>query len=162
MQKRKGSTMYLEKRYINHATVLDCYGAFEPEDHAAFLQAFETIHAEGCRHLVINLTSVYRIAPDSIPLLQFAHDYFVGSEGRISLVSPLSAVRQQLERARIPHRIPTYLSVYDALHRPNALTPTLLTSYEPCNSSSPPLASSQTCQPERISLPQGYSSPSPV
>ena len=50
--------MYLEKRHIHKSTVLDCYGKFNDHDHDVFMHTLETLHAEGCRYVVVNLTSV--------------------------------------------------------------------------------------------------------
>ena len=60
------------------------------------------------------------IDPMVIDLLHFAHDYFQASSADFSLVSPLSAVRNELVLANVTDLIPTYQSVYDALHRPHA------------------------------------------
>ncbi len=113
--------MYLEKRHINESTVLDCYGKFTDHDHDVFMQTLETLNAEGCRYVVVNLTSVYQLSESIIGLLKFALEYFTSSEGQLVLVSPLSSVRRELDRAEITASIPTYMSVYDALHRRNAV-----------------------------------------
>lgn len=113
--------MYLEKRHIHESTVLDCYGKFEDRDHDVFMQTLETLHAEGCRYVVVNLTSVYQLSDSIIGLLKFAHEYFTTSEGQLVLVSPLSSVRRDLDQAEITCTIPTYMAVYDALHRRNAV-----------------------------------------
>ncbi len=113
--------MYLEKRHIHESTVLDCYGKFDDHDHDIFMQTLETLHAEGCRYVVVNLTSVYQLSESIIGLLKFAHEYFTTSEGQFVLVSPLSSVRRDLDQAEITRTIPTYMAVYDALHRRNAV-----------------------------------------
>ena len=113
--------MYLEKRHIKNAIVLDCYGKFDDHDHDIFMQTLESLHAEGCRDVVVNLTSVYHLSESIIGLLKFAHEYFTTSEGRFFLVSPLSSVRRDLDQAEITCTIPTYMAVYDALHRRNAV-----------------------------------------
>lgn len=58
-----------------------------------------------------------------ISLLHFAYEYFHDNAGTLSLVSPLSAVRNELNVANVPDNIPTYPTVYDALHRPYICTP---------------------------------------
>lgn len=113
--------MYLEKRHIKNATVLDCFGKFDDRDHDVFMQTLETLHAEGCRYVVANLTSVYQLSESIIGLLKFAHEYFTTSEGQLVLVSPLSSVRRDLDQAEITSSIPTYMAVYDALHRRTAV-----------------------------------------
>jgi len=113
--------MYLEKRHIHESTVLDCFGKFDDCDHGIFMQTLETLHAEGCRYVVVNLTSVYQLSESIIGLLKFAHEYFTSSEGQLVLVSPLSSVRRDLDQAKITSRIPTYMAVYDALHRRTAV-----------------------------------------
>lgn len=113
--------MYFEKRHIREATVLDCFGKFCEEDHDLFMQIFETLHKEGCRYLVINLTSVYQISESITGLLKFAHEYFSVSDGKVALVSPLSSVRQALDQSDITTLIPTYMTVYDSLHRRQAI-----------------------------------------
>ncbi|MDT7043019.1 STAS domain-containing protein [Candidatus Nitronereus thalassa] len=113
--------MYLEKRHINESTVLDCFGKFEDQDHDLFMRTLEAVYAEGCRYVVVNLTSVYQLSDNIIGLLKFTHEYFTTSEGQLALVSPLSSVRRDLDQAEITSTIPTYLAVYDALHRRNAV-----------------------------------------
>ena len=113
--------MYLEKRHIHESTVLDCYGKFNDHDHDVFIQTLETLNAEGCRYVVVNLTSVYQLSESIIGLLKFAHEYFTINEGQLVLVSPLSSVRRDLDQAEITATIPTYMAVYDALHRRNAV-----------------------------------------
>lgn len=113
--------MYLEKRHIHESTVLDCFGKFDDQDHDVFMQTLETLHAEGCRYVVVNLTSVHQLSESIVGLLKFAHEYFTTSEGQLVLVSPLSSVRRDLDQAEITSTIPTYMAVYDALHRRNAV-----------------------------------------
>ena len=113
--------MYFEKRHIREATVLDCFGKFCEEDHDLFMQIFETLQKEGCHYLVINLTSVYQISETITGLLKFAHEYFSVSDGKVALVSPLSSVRQTLDQSEITTLIPTYMTVYDSLHRRQAI-----------------------------------------
>lgn len=113
--------MYLEKRHIHESTVLDCYGKFNDHDHDVFMQTLETLNTEGCRYVVVNLTSVYQLSESIIGLLKFAHEYFTINEGQLVLVSPLSSVRRDLDQAEITATIPTYMAVYDALHRRNAV-----------------------------------------
>ena len=122
--------MYFEKRHIREATVLDCFGRFGEEDHDRFMQTFEALHREGCRYLVVNLTSVYQVSETINGLLKFAMEYFSADDGQVALVSPLSSVRQTLDQTNITHLIPTYLTVYDSLHRRQAILnkPTLATS----------------------------------
>ena len=113
--------MYLEKRHIHTSTVLDCFGKFNDEDHDLFIHTLESLYAEGCRYVVVNLTSVYQLSEGIIGLLTFAHEYFTTSGGQLVLVSPLSSVRRDLDQAEITSTIPTYMAVYDALHRRNAV-----------------------------------------
>lgn len=113
--------MYLEKRHIHESTVLDCFGKFDDQDHDVFMQTLETLQAKGCRYVVVNLTSVYQLSESIVGLLKFAHEYFTTSEGQLVLVSPLSSVRRDLDQAEVTSTIPTYMAVYDALHRRNAV-----------------------------------------
>jgi len=113
--------MYLEKRRIRESTVLDCFGKFDDRDHDTFMETLETLHAEGCRSVVVNLTSVYQLSESNIGLLTFAHEYFTTSEGHFAMVSPLSSVRRDLDKGGVTSVIPTYMAVYDALHRRNAV-----------------------------------------
>jgi len=131
--RQKGMTMYFEKRHIREATVLDCFGKFCEEDHDRFMETLESLHKEGCRYLVVNLTSVYQISESISGLFKFAHEYFSVDDGHIGLVSPLSSVRQTLDRAEVSSLIPTYLTVYDSLHRRQAILNKSLT----LNGSSP-------------------------
>lgn len=123
--------MYLEKRHIHESTVLDCFGKFEDQDHDMFMRTLEAVYAEGCRYVVVNLTSVYQLSDSIIGLLKFAHEYFTTSEGQLALVSPLSSVRRDLDQAEITSTIPTYLAVYDALHRRNAVVDDAALASEP-------------------------------
>lgn len=113
--------MYLEKRKMMPATILDCYGKFDNEDNDQFMAAIESIQAEECQHLVVNLTSVYSLNQNTVDLLSFAHEFYAASGGRLALVSPHTAARRDLEQAEITKKIPTYRTVYDALHRQNAV-----------------------------------------
>ena len=89
--------MYLEKRQIHQTTVLDCYGRFDEDDHDPFMNVFETLHSEGCNHLIINLTSIYQLDAKVIHLLRFAHEYFTTSSRQLTLVCPLTAARRELD-----------------------------------------------------------------
>ena len=131
--------MYFEKRHIREATVLDCFGRFGEEDHDRFMQTIEAIYKEGCRHLVINLTSVYQVSECVTGLLKFALEYYSIGDGKVALVSPLSSVRQTLDQSDITDLIPTYMTVYDSLHRRQAIlnkpTPMTNSSAEPTEAS---------------------------
>ena len=113
--------MYLEKRTMNKSTVLDCYGKFEEQDNDQFMKTIECLQSEGCQHLVLNLSSVYRVDKNILNLLTFAFDFYVSSGAQLTLVTPQSSGRGDLEKANIHKIIPTYLSVYDALHRQKAV-----------------------------------------
>ena len=113
--------MYLEQRTMNKSTVLDCYGKFEEQDNDQFMTTIEGLLAEGCQHVVLNLSSVYRVDENILNLLTFAFDFYVSSGAQLTLVTPQSAVRGNLEKANIHKVIPTYLTVYDALHRQKAV-----------------------------------------
>lgn len=125
--------MYFEKRHIREATVLDCFGRFSEDDHDPFIQTFESLYKEGCRYLVVNLTSVYQVSENITGLLKFACEYFSVGDGKVALVSPLSSVRQTLNQTDITNLIPTYMTVYDSLHRRQASVnkPTLANSPSP-------------------------------
>ena len=112
--------MYIEQRELHGATVLDCCGRFDEMDQELFMKAIEKLHGNGCRHLVINFTSLYFLDPQVISLLHLANEHFQSSSGVLSLVSPLGFVRTELSRFNIHETIPTYTTVYDALHRPHA------------------------------------------
>ena len=111
--------MYIDHRKLQGATVLDLCGRFDETDHERFIKTIEDLHSGGCRRVVINLSSLYFLDPMVIDLLHFAHDYFQANSADFSLVSPLSAVRNELVLANVTDMIPTYQSVYDALHRPH-------------------------------------------
>ena len=111
--------MYIDHRKLQGATVLDLCGRFDETDHERFIKTIEDLHSGGCHRVVINLSSLYFLDPMVIDLLHFAHDYFQASSADFSLVSPLSAVRNELVLANVTDMIPTYQSVYDALHRPH-------------------------------------------
>lgn len=111
--------MYLEQRMLPNATILDCFGQLIQEDHEELMERFESLQSEGCRHLIINMTSLYHLDPHIISLLDFFHEYLTSAGGKLTLISPLSAVRRILEEGGVPEHIPTFLTLYDALHRRN-------------------------------------------
>ena len=112
--------MYMDERELNGATILDCYGRFDQTDHDQFVEIIESLHGRGCPHLVINLSSLYSLDPKAISFLHFAHEYFHSHSCHVTLVSPLSTVRNELNLSHVPDTIPTHASIYDALHRPHA------------------------------------------
>lgn len=115
--------MYIDQRHQTDAVILDCCGRFDETDHIRFMETIEQLHSHGYSHVVVNLTSLYFLDPKVITLLYFAYEYFIANSGTLSLVSPLSAVRNELNMANVPDSIPTYPTVYDALHRPHISTP---------------------------------------
>ena len=112
--------MYCEQRERNGATVVECFGRFDEEDTNNFVQTLEQLHAQGCRHVIIDLSPVYYLDPKAINLLLFAQEFFQAHGGTVGLVSPLSSVRNELIRGKIPQAIPTFESLYSALHRPHS------------------------------------------
>lgn len=112
--------MYLEHRYVHHAHVIDCWGRFDQTDRAQFMQAIESVPTQGYRCLILNFTSLYFLDPVIVPDILFAKEYLQESSISLILVSPLSYVRSELLTANVLHKIPTYTSVYDALHRPHS------------------------------------------
>ena len=119
--------MYIDQREINGATVLDLCGRFDETDHNKFMNVIEDLQVRGCRHIVVNLSSLYFLDPLVINLLHFSHEYFHEFSGDLVLVSPLSSVRNELNLANVSNTIPIYASVYDALHRRHASTRKLST-----------------------------------
>ncbi|WP_447970044.1 STAS domain-containing protein [Nitrospira sp. M1] len=115
--------MYIDQRHQPEAVILDCCGRFDETDHDHFVETIEQLHTGGHDHVVVNLTSLYFLDPKVISVLHFAYEYFQDNEGSLSLVSPLSAVRNELNIAHVPETIPTYPTVYDALHRPHINPP---------------------------------------
>ena len=112
--------MYCEQREQNEATIVECFGRFDEEDTNRFIQTLEKLHGKGFRHIIINLTSVYYLDPKVVSLLLFAQEFFQAQEGTVCLIAPLSSVRNELIRGNIPDAIPTFESLYSALHRPHA------------------------------------------
>ena len=119
--------MYIDQRELQGATVLDLCGRFDETDHDRFIKTIEELQIRGCTRVVINLSSLYFLDPMVIDLLHFAHDYFQANSADFSLVSPLSAVRNELVLANVTEMIPTYPSVYDALHRRHTDVPKIST-----------------------------------
>ena len=115
--------MYIDERHQTEAVILDCCGRFDETDHAHFMEAIERLQGQGYNQVVLNLTSLYFLDPKVISLLHFANEYFQSNAGSLSLVSPLSTVQNELNLANVPESIPTYPTVYDALHRPHMLAP---------------------------------------
>jgi len=112
--------MYCEQRERNEATIVECFGRFDEEDTNHFIQTLEQLHGQGFRHIIINLSSVYYLDPKVVSLLLFAREFFQAHGGTVCLVAPLSSVRNELIRGNIPDAIPTFESLYSALHRPHA------------------------------------------
>jgi len=112
--------MYCEKRERNGATILECFGRFDEEDTNHFIQTLEELHGQGLKNIILNLSPVFYLDPKVLNLLLFAQEFFHAHGGRFSLVSPLSSVRNELIRGNIPDTIPTFETLYSALHRPHA------------------------------------------
>ncbi|MCA9472819.1 MAG: STAS domain-containing protein [Nitrospirales bacterium] len=110
--------MYVDQRHLGDVVILDCCGRFDETDHSNFMNQIENLQGQGLTTVVLNLTSLYFLDPKVISLLHFAHEFLQSSGGSLSLVSPLSAVQNELNLANIPDSIPTYPTLYDALHRP--------------------------------------------
>ncbi|MEE8125331.1 MAG: STAS domain-containing protein [Nitrospirales bacterium] len=111
--------MYCEQRERNGATILDCFGRFDEGDSNQFIQTLEQLQGKGARNIILNLEPVYYLDPKIITLLLFAQEFFHDHGGTVVLVSPLSGVRNELMRGNIFDAIPTFESLYDALHRPH-------------------------------------------
>jgi len=112
--------MYFEQRNRNGITILECYGRFDEEDTKQFLQTIKQLHANGKNKIIINLTPVYFLDPKIANLFLFANDFFESNRGQIYLVTPLSSVRNELIRSKILDKVPTFETLYDALHRPHS------------------------------------------
>lgn len=112
--------MYCEQRDRNGSTILECFGHFDEDDTNQFLQTLEQLQSQGKRTIIFNLTPMYFLDPKVVNLFAFAQDFFTSHGGSICLVTPLSSVRNELIRARVPDSIPTYETLYDAFHRPHS------------------------------------------
>ncbi len=112
--------MHCELRDRNEATILECFGRFDEEDTNHFIQTLEQLHRQGLNQIIINLTPVFHLDPKVISLLFFAQEFFHDHGGTVCLVSPLSTVRNELIHGNIPEAIPTFESLYSALHRPHS------------------------------------------
>ena len=119
--------MYCEQRKRNGTTILDCFGRFDEGDSNQFLQILEQLQGQGARNIVLNMESIYYLDPKATTLLSFAQEFFLKHGGTVVIVSPLSSVRNELIRGNILNAIPTFESLYDALHRPH-------TAYAECSS----------------------------
>jgi len=112
--------MYCDQREHNGTTIVECFGRFDEEDTNHFIKTLEQLHGQGVRSIVLNLSPVFYLDPKVVNLLLFAQDFFQAHGGTVCLVSPLSSVRNELIRGNIPDTIPTFESLYSALHRPHA------------------------------------------
>ncbi len=112
--------MYCEQREKNGTTILECFGRFDEEDINHFIQTLEQLQSQGSTNIIINLSPVYYLDPKVVNLLIFARDFLASHGGSFCIVSPLSSVRNELIRGNIPDSIPTFESLYSALHRPHA------------------------------------------
>lgn len=111
--------MYCEQRRKNDITILDCFGRFDEGDTKQFIQWLEQLQNHGFQHLILNLSPLYYLDPKVVNLLFFAQQFLLENSGTFSLVSPLSSVRNELVRGKIPNTIPTFDTMYDAMHRPH-------------------------------------------
>lgn len=112
--------MHCEHRDQNGTTILECFGRFDEEDTSHFIQTLEQLQARGLRNILLNLASIFYLDPKVVNLLLFAQEYLHSHGGTVCIVSPLSSVRNELIRGKVPDVIPTFESVYSALHRPHA------------------------------------------
>jgi anti-anti-sigma regulatory factor len=116
----QGLHMYCEQREKNGTTILDCFGRFDETDTNQFVLTLEKIQEKGIRHIILNFSPIYYLDPKVVSLLIFAQQFVEAHSGIISLVSPLSSVRNELIRGKIHDAIPTFESMYDAMHRPHS------------------------------------------
>jgi anti-anti-sigma regulatory factor len=112
--------MYCEQRRSNGITILDCFGRFDEADTNQFIQSLEQLQSQGIQHLILNLSPLYHLDPKVVNLLFFGNEFIQAHSGTLSLVSPLSSVRNELVRGKIPDTIPTFENMYDAMHRPHS------------------------------------------
>ncbi|MGD9852715.1 MAG: STAS domain-containing protein [Nitrospirales bacterium] len=112
--------MYFEQRDRNGFTILECFGRFDEGDTNHFLKTVELLHGQGKLHIIINLSPIYFLDPKVVNLFTFAHEFLRSHHGRLYLVSPLSSVKNELIRSQITKTIPTFETIYDALHRPHS------------------------------------------
>jgi anti-anti-sigma factor len=119
-QTRQDFYMYCEQRERNGTTILECFGRFDEADANQFVQTLEQLQSQGIRHIILNLAPVYYLDPKVINLLLFGQQFLQALAGTLSLVSPLSSVRNELIRGKIHDTIPTFESLYDAMHRPHS------------------------------------------
>ncbi|MDH5774598.1 MAG: STAS domain-containing protein [Nitrospirota bacterium] len=112
--------MHCEQRQRNESTILECFGRFDEEDTNHFIQTLEQLQIQGLRNIVLNLSPIFYLDPKVLNLLLFAQEFLNSHGGTVSIVSPLSSVRNELIRGKIPDAIPTFESLYSALHRPHA------------------------------------------
>ncbi len=112
--------MYCEQRERNGTTIVECFGRFDEEDTNHFIQTLEQLQGHGLKNIVLNLSPVFYLDPKVVHLLHFAQEFFQDHGGTFCLVSPLSSVRNELIRGKIPETISTFESLYSALHRPHA------------------------------------------
>ena len=112
--------MYCEKRKKNEVVILECFGRFDETDTNQFVQTLEHLQREGIQDIIVNLSPVYYFDPKVLDLLIFAQQFVQAFGGKISIISPLSSVRNELIKGKIPSFIPTFESLYDAIHRPHA------------------------------------------
>jgi anti-anti-sigma factor len=112
--------MYCEKRERNGTTILECFGRFDEADTNQFVKTLEQLQSQGIRHIILNLSPVYYLDPKVVNLIVFAHQFIQAHSGTFSLICPLSSVRNELVRGKIHDIIPTFESLYDAMHRPQS------------------------------------------
>lgn len=110
--------MYCEQRRKKEITILDCFGRFDENDTNQFIERLEQIQNHGIQHLILNLSPLYYLDPKVVNLLFFGQQFLQADLVTFSLVSPLSSVRNELVRGKVPSTIPTFNNMYDAIHRP--------------------------------------------
>ncbi|MBA3964405.1 MAG: STAS domain-containing protein [Nitrospirales bacterium] len=111
--------MYCDQRRRNEITILDCFGRFDEDDTNQFIQRLEQLQNQGIQHLILNLSPLYYLDPKVLNLLFFWQQFLKAHSVIFSLVSPLSSVRNELVRGKVPNTIPTFNNMYDAIHRPH-------------------------------------------
>ena len=107
--------MQISERRIGNVTILDLVGELTYATRSIFSGAVERSKQAGCRHLIVNLTSVRFLDSSALGMLALLSQSMKASHGTIRLLNPQSYVRDILALANLDRLLPVYNAEQDAL-----------------------------------------------
>lgn len=110
------SIMRITERPIPNAVVLDLKGDLTYAHRDLFKATVEALRQKGCRHVILNMADVRFVDSSGLGLLALVSQNFKLNQGKVSMLSPQSYVREILGLANIPKLIPVFDNEQDAVH----------------------------------------------